>query len=123
KQIFLILACLLCFSCEKQQGVTDSSSENLDRQSVDSIYSLRLQAPNDSLGREKLFEVASEYENRGLYVESKQTSKEIFQRATKKKDTLPQVRVYCYMADVYDNQENLVSAFLYYIKIEILYNL
>lgn len=123
KQTFLILACLLCFSCEKQQGVTDSSSENLDRQSVDSIYSLRLQAPNDSLGREKLFEVASEYENRGLFVESKQTLKEVFQRATKKKDTLHQAKVYWYMGDVYDNQEKLDSAFLYYTKAEKLYRL
>src|SRR5690606_21226640 len=102
---------------------TDSSSKNFDIQFVDSIYSLRLQAPNDSLGRQKLLEVASEYEKRGLFVESKQTLKEVFQRATKKKDTLHQAKVYWYMGDVYDNQEKLDSACIYYAKAEKRYRL
>src|SRR5690606_7711880 len=121
-QYFLFAACLLLFSCEKQQAVADSTSENLEIQYVDSIYNVRLQAPNDSLGREKLLEVASEYENRGLFIESKQTLKKIFQRATKKKDTIHQAKVYWYLGDVYDNQQKLDSAFLYYTKAEKLYS-
>lgn len=119
----MFTVCLLLFSCEKQQAIGDSNSENLEIHYVDSIYKIRLQAPNDSLGREKLLEVASEYENRELYIESKQTLKEIFKRATKKKDTLHQAKVYWYLGNVYDNQQKLDSAFLCYIKAEKLYYL
>lgn len=120
---FLFIVCLLLFSCEKRQVVGNSDSENLEIRYVDSIYKTRLQAPNDSIGRESLLEVACEYENRGLYRESKQTLEEIFKRATKKKDTLHQAKVYWYLGDVYDNQQKLDSAFLYYTKAEKLYNL
>lgn len=114
---------MLLFSCEKHQPVSNSAHESLEIRYVDSIYSIRLQAPNDSTGREKLLEVASEYENRGLYRESKQTLEEIFKRATKKRDTLHQAKVYWYLGDVYDNQQKLDSAFLYYTKAEKLYSL
>lgn len=122
-QYFLFAFCVLFFSCEKPQAVGNSASKNLGIQYVDSIYNVRLQTPNDSLGREKLLEVASEYENRGLFIESKQALEEIFKRATKKKDTLHQAKVYWYLGNVYDNQQKLDSAFLCYTKAEKLYNL
>lgn len=120
---FIFAICLLFLSCQKQQGVGKSATENLEIKYVDSIYYARLKAPNDSIGREKLLEVASEYENRGLYVQSKQTLEEIFKRATKNKDTLHQAKAYWYLADVYYNQQKLDSAFLYYTKAEKLYSL
>lgn len=122
-QYFLFAFCVLFFSCEKPQAVGNSASKNLEIQYVDSLYKVRLQTPNDSLGREKLLEVASEYENRGLFIESKQVLEEVFKRATKKKDTLHQAKVYWYLGNVYDNQQKLDSAFLYYTKAEKLYNL
>lgn len=122
-QYFLFAFCVLFFSCKKPQAFGNSDSKNLEIQYVDSIYNVRLQTPNDSLGREKLLEVASEYENRGLFIESKQALEEIFKRATKKKDTLHQAKVYWYLGNVYDNQQKLDSAFLCYTKAEKLYNL
>lgn len=122
KQYFFFSICLLFFSCEKLQSIS-SSSENLNKQYVDSIYNIRLEAANDFEGREKLFEVASEYENRGLYIESKQTLEEIFKRAVKKNDTLHQAKVYWYLGDFYDTKQKLDSAFLYYTKAEKLYSI
>lgn len=119
---FLFIVCLLFASCEKQQVVGNSASEKLEMRFGDSIYIVRLQAPNDSLGRENLFKLAYEYENRGLLEESKQTLEEIFKRATKKNDTLHQAKVYWYLADVYYNEQKLDSAFLYYTKAEKLYS-
>lgn len=119
----LLTLLLLLFSCQKKHVVDNSVSENLEKHYIDSIYSIRLQAPNDSIGREKLLEVASEYENRRMFRESKQTLEEIFKRATKKKDTLHQAKVYWYLGDVYDNEQKLDSAFLYYIQAEKLYTI
>ena len=122
-QYILFFACLLLFSCEKQHAISNPASENFEIRYVDSIYDIRFKALNDSIGREKLFEVASEYENREVYIQSKQTLEEILKRAAKKKDTLHQAKVYWYLGNIYNSQQKLDTAFFYYTKSEKLYAL
>lgn len=85
---------------------------------ADSLYLELLNKPNDSLNREKLLEIASEYENRRVYSKSKETSHEVFKRASIKKDTLHKAKALWYLGDVYDSEEKLDSAFMYYTKAE-----
>lgn len=121
---YLIYLLFLIVSCKKE--IRNNNFENipqniLEKKTIDSIYNHVSNGINDSVNRERLFEIAGEYDNKELYEESKQTLEVILNRASEKYDTLHQAKVFWYLGNVYDNQEKLDTSFLYYSKAEFLY--
>lgn len=126
-RIFLFFLFPIFYSCKKEpiQNVPAlKKQENVNaKYYLDSIYKSTLNSTNDSLNREELFKIASEYENRMFYRESKHTLDWIFKKAQEMHDTLHQAKVYWYLGNIYDDQQKLDTAFLYYTKAEKLYSL
>ncbi|MDM1362573.1 tetratricopeptide repeat-containing sensor histidine kinase [Myroides marinus] len=90
---------------------------------LDSISNLIKLEPNDSLTRELYFNLASCYEELGLYRKFKTNLEQIQRLASLKKDTKHMAKTYWFLGDHNEARQILDSAYYYYLKAEKLYAL
>ncbi|KZE73504.1 hypothetical protein AV926_18255 [Myroides marinus] len=90
---------------------------------LDSISNLIKLEPNDSLTRELYFNLASCYEELGLYRKFKTNLEQTQRLASLKKDTKHMAKTYWFLGDHNEARQILDSAYYYYLKAEKLYAL
>ncbi|MDM1356001.1 tetratricopeptide repeat-containing sensor histidine kinase [Myroides marinus] len=90
---------------------------------LDSISNLIKLEPNDSLTRELYFNLATCYEELGLYRKFKTNLEQIQRLASLKKDTKHMAKTYWFLGDHNEARQILDSAYYYYLKAEKLYAL
>lgn len=118
---YILFFIVSCKNENRPNKDLNNAQNNLEKKNIDSIYINVYNGKNNTINRERLFEIAGEYDNKGFYEESKQTLGEVLKRSLKVNDSLHQAKVYWYLGNVYDNQQKLDSSFLYYSKAENLY--
>jgi signal transduction histidine kinase len=107
------------FAVIKSESIPDS----IKLRHVDTLYNYLNSIENDSLNRELLFDVVREYFKLKQYESHLQSSKQLFQLALSKGDTLHMAKSLCYIGDYYENETHLDSAYKYYSKSENLYRI
>jgi signal transduction histidine kinase len=135
KKIYYIfsLISITLISCNKDQGVISNFSlfdgekyVEIDSKKkenyLDSIKSISNSLKNDSINRNFLFNLSTEYYYLNATKKSFEVCKNLLEMSTKTKDTLDIAKSYYYMGDCYETNKK-DSAYYYYHHAEKLYRL
>lgn len=129
---FSLLLFLFCFlSCNgvaekktKETNYFEGYAEAIDKEVyLDSIATLIIKRPNDSLTREALLRLANRYEWIKRDKKVKKNLEKLYSYSKQQGDTAHIAKTYWYLGDYYDRRQILDSAYFYYLKAEKLYAL
>jgi len=133
KYFMLSILSIVLFSCNEKQEIIANFSlfeskeyEKMDSKNkltyLDSINSLSNSLKNDSLNRNFLFNLSTEYYYLKDYKKSFKVCENLLDMSTKAKDTLSIAKSFYYMGDCYETSKR-DSAYYYYKRAEKLYRL
>jgi signal transduction histidine kinase len=131
KKIFCLFI-LLLFSCEKEHALSSNEilfnsefsffSRERKKEYLDSILIVVAESKSDSVKKNNLFKIASEYYDLKENKSSFKVSKSIYQVALTNKDSFSMGRALYYMGDCYENFQK-DSAYYYYKEAEKIFKL